>query len=177
MFDVRDTEGAALPPGAPSAAAADRRGARTADPLAHNCRIQNIALREAGAPPPAPERALRVTPAVKKAFPGLERAARYLVLVEPEPGPEERYAAVVQELAHVFCGHLGIDSDAWWAERNDLDLERVEVEAARSPTWSAGDAGSTGPRRASAPGMPKTTAGCRPSVSTPCCRPRPTSRP
>lgn len=130
VFDVRDTEGAALPAGAPSAAAADRRGARTTDALAHNCRIQNIALREHGAPHPAPERAMRVTPAVKKAFPGLERAARYLVLVDPELGPEERYAAVVQELAHVFCGHLGIDSDAWWAERNDLDLERVEVEAA-----------------------------------------------
>jgi hypothetical protein len=36
----------------------------------------------------------------------------------------------VHELAHIFCGHLGSDRDAWWAERDDLDLERVEMEAA-----------------------------------------------
>jgi hypothetical protein len=130
VFDVRDTEGAAPTAETPSSATADRRVVRAADAVAHNCRVQNIALREPPAPLPAPERAMRVTPAVKKAFPGLERAARYLVLVEPALGPEERYAAVVHELAHVFCGHLGIDSEAWWAERDDLDIERVEVEAA-----------------------------------------------
>ena len=130
VFDVRDTEGAALPAEAPPPAAAERRIARAAEALAHNCRVQSIALREPGPSHPAPERAMRVTPAIKKAFPGLERAARYLLLVESAPGPEERAAAVVHELAHVFCGHLGIDSDAWWAERDDLDLEQVEVEAA-----------------------------------------------
>jgi hypothetical protein len=130
VFDVRDTEGAALPAEAPSPAAAERRVARAVEALTHNCRVQNIALREPAGEAAAPERALRVSPAVKKSFPGLERAARYLVLAGPAPAPEERYASVVHGLAHVFCGHLGIDSEAWWAERDDLDLERVEVEAA-----------------------------------------------
>ena len=131
VFDIRDTEGPPLPPEAPPPpAVADRRLARAADALLHNCRIQNIALRDADPAQAAPERALRVGPSVRKAHPGLERAARYLVLVEAASGPEERYAALVQELAHIFCGHLGIDSDAWWAEREDLDLERAEVEAA-----------------------------------------------
>jgi hypothetical protein len=35
----------------------------------------------------------------------------------------------VEELAHIFCGHLGIDGDAWWSERKDLDLERIAIEA------------------------------------------------
>jgi hypothetical protein len=131
VFDVRDTEGPSVPPEAPQPpASADRRLVRAADALAHNCRVQNISLREIEPTQTVPERALRVSPAVKKAYAGLEHAARYLVLVEAALGPEERYAAVVRELAHIFCGHLGIDSDAWWAERDDLDLERVEVEAA-----------------------------------------------
>lgn len=139
VFDVRDTEGAAPPAETPPPAAADRRLARAIDALARHCREENISLREADAAPA--EQALRVTPAVRKGFPGLERSARYLVLIGPGLAGEERYGALVHALAHVFCGHLGSDRNAWWPERDDLDLESAEVEAAATAALVCGRRG------------------------------------
>lgn len=150
VFDVRDTEGADPPAETPPPVADDRRITRAIDALARHCREENIAVRDAQAAPG--DRALRVTPTVRKGFPGLERSARYLVLIEPGLAGEERYAAVVHALAHVFCGHLGSDRDAWWPERDDLDLEIVEVEAAATAGLVCGRRGL--PRSAE-----RTTAG------------------
>jgi hypothetical protein len=133
VFDIRDTEGPPLasdgvgPPGT-----AERLPPRILDSTLHNCRIQRIAVRETEGLDPAAERAVRLTPALRKkhAELGLESSSRYLILLDSGLSPEARYGALVLELGRVFCGHLGIDSDAWWLERKDLDLERIEFEAA-----------------------------------------------
>jgi hypothetical protein len=133
VFDVRDTEGPALPPGAfADAAAADRLRLKTYEATLYHCGVQHIAVRETATAALAAERTVRATPAIRKkhAELGLEPNTRYLVLLEPGLSLEEKYAALALELGHLFCGHLGIDGEAWWPDRKDLDLERIDIEAA-----------------------------------------------
>lgn len=133
VFDLRDTEGPALSPGAfKGLAAADRLPARIYDTTLHNCAIQHITVRETAALNASAEHTIRVTPATRKKHPELrlEPNTRYLVQVEAGLSMAEKYAALVLELGHIFCGHLGIDSDAWWVDRKDLDLECIDMEAA-----------------------------------------------
>jgi len=59
----------------------------------------------------------------------LEPNTRYLVLLDSGLSPEAKYGALILELSRIFCGHLGIDSDAWWVDRKDLDLNRTDLEA------------------------------------------------
>jgi hypothetical protein len=131
VFDVRDTEGPALPAEA-FKAAADRLPVKAYEATLHNCGIQHIAVREAAASGIPAERTVRVTPAIRKKNVelGLGPNTRYLILIEAGLSLEEKFAALVLELGHLFCGHLGIDGDAWWADRKDLDLERIDIEAA-----------------------------------------------
>jgi len=79
----------------------------------------------------AAERVVRITASVRKKYAGLELEAttRYLVLVDAGLSLEKKYATLVLELGRIFCGHLGIDSDAWWVDRKDLDLNRIDLEA------------------------------------------------
>jgi hypothetical protein len=43
--------------------------------------------------------------------------------------PESRYATLVHELAHLYCGHLGTPDDGWWPDRQNLSLTVCEFEA------------------------------------------------
>jgi hypothetical protein len=42
---------------------------------------------------------------------------------------ESKYATLVHELAHVYCGHLGVPRGGWWQERTNLDKHVKEFEA------------------------------------------------
>jgi hypothetical protein len=133
VFDIRATEGPAVSPAVfMSQPATDRLSPRIYETTLHNCGIQRIAVREAAASHASAERTVRVTPATRKHHPELHLKpnTRYLTLIEAGLSLEEKYAALVLELGHIFCGHLGIDSDAWWADRKDLDFECIDLEAA-----------------------------------------------
>jgi hypothetical protein len=133
VFDIRDTEGPALPAAAFRASTVlDRLPIKTYEAALHNCVIQHIAVRETGASNSSAERTVRVTPTIRKGHPELsiEPHTRYLVWLEAGLSLEEKFAALVLELGHLFCGHLGIDGDAWWPDRKGLDLERIDIEAA-----------------------------------------------
>ena len=133
VFDIRDTEGPPLAPGAvQTPGLPERLPPRILDTTLHNCRIQHIAVGETETLSPSAERAIRLTPALRKkhAELGLEPNTRYLVLLDSGLSPEAKYGALILELSRIFCGHLGIDSDAWWLDRKDLDLDRIEIEAA-----------------------------------------------
>jgi hypothetical protein len=132
VFDLKDTEGypvaeAALRP----LETRERLSARIYDATLHNCGIQHIAVREVPPLNPAAERVVRITASVRKKYADLELEAttRYLVLVDAGLSLEEKYATLVLGLGRIFCGHLGIDSDAWWVDRKDLDLDRIDLEA------------------------------------------------
>lgn len=132
VFDIRDTEGPPLAPSALPATGPKDRPARLLDAAMHNCGIQHIAVRETAGLGPSAERAIRLTPALRKkhAELSLEPNTRYLVMLDSGLNLEAKYAALVQELGRIFCGHLGIDSEAWWLDRQELDFDRVEMEAA-----------------------------------------------
>jgi hypothetical protein len=132
VFDLKDTEGYPITEGAlRPIETRDRLSARIYDSTLHNCGIQHIAVREVPPLNAAAERVVRITASGRKIYAGLdlEATTRYLVLVETGLSLEEKYAALVLELGRIFCGHLGIDSDAWWLDRKDLDLNRIELEA------------------------------------------------
>ena len=40
-----------------------------------------------------------------------------------------RYGTLAHELAHVYCGHVGVPRGAWWTTRDRLDLKEREFEA------------------------------------------------
>ena len=62
---------------------------------------------------------------------GISPMASYLILVDQTKSAENRYASLVHDLGRIFCGHLGIDSRAWWSDRRGLSTvsEAMEVES------------------------------------------------
>ncbi len=51
------------------------------------------------------------------------------VTINSEYGLNERYSTLVHELAHVFCGHLGINNGSWWTSRIGFNTDLIEIEA------------------------------------------------
>ena len=41
----------------------------------------------------------------------------------------EKYSTLIHELAHIFCGHLGVNKKSWWKSRESLNETTVEIEA------------------------------------------------
>jgi hypothetical protein len=54
---------------------------------------------------------------------------RYELLTNSSLSAEARYATLVHELAHLYCGHLGNPNDKWWPDRRGLNHEVCEFEA------------------------------------------------
>lgn len=132
VFDQKDTEGDPLAEGPmPAERARGRLRSRILEHTLHNCSLQRIAVREAAMTEPAGERAIRLTPAVRKTYADMNLGTghRYLILIASGLSPEEKFAALALELSRIFCGQLGDDSDAWWPDRRDLDLEQMLLEA------------------------------------------------
>lgn len=59
----------------------------------------------------------------------LDSRMNYLILINREHRLEDKYAALVQELARIFCGHRGGDSKAWWQDRQQLKTRVKQIEA------------------------------------------------
>ena len=54
---------------------------------------------------------------------------RYEVLLNANHSREARYATLVHELAHLYCGHLGTPNEKWWPNRSHLSGIVCEFEA------------------------------------------------
>jgi hypothetical protein len=50
-------------------------------------------------------------------------------MLEPAKTTETKFARLILELGHIFCGHLGIHKNAWWPERHHLSPTQEELEA------------------------------------------------
>lgn len=134
LFDLRDTEGLPLSPGAlRPGPGRERPPARLFEALVRSCGGRRIAVREESASEGTAEEAgaVRLTPALRKKHQNrdIESGARYLIRLEAAHDIETRCAALVLELAHLFCGHLGADAGDWWSDRRDVSLERMDIEA------------------------------------------------
>lgn len=53
----------------------------------------------------------------------------YELLLNSDHPREIRYATLVHELAHLFCGHLGTPNPEWWPDRSAVPIEAREFEA------------------------------------------------
>jgi len=54
---------------------------------------------------------------------------RFELLFSGNLSRESRYATMVHELAHLYCGHLGSPNTEWWPDRRGLGIETREFEA------------------------------------------------
>jgi hypothetical protein len=59
----------------------------------------------------------------------LDVPVRYEMLLSSSLSREARYATLVHELAHLYCGHLGTPNDFWWRDRRGLIEAVREFEA------------------------------------------------
>jgi len=53
----------------------------------------------------------------------------YDLILNSNLSPEARFATLVHELAHLYCGHLGTPNAKWWPDRRGLALAECEFEA------------------------------------------------
>lgn len=66
----------------------------------------------------------------KKGQPTYKRIkVRYDLLIRKALDPPARYATLVHELAHLYCGHLGSPNPKWWPDRRHLNHAVREFEA------------------------------------------------
>lgn len=54
---------------------------------------------------------------------------RYEILMNAKHSHETKYATLVHELAHLYCGHLGTPNTTWWPDRTGLPKATREYEA------------------------------------------------
>jgi len=54
---------------------------------------------------------------------------RYIVEISEQLDAAARYAALVHELGHVYCGHLGSPNPHWWPDRLRVNKVTKEFEA------------------------------------------------
>ncbi len=63
-----------------------------------------------------------------------KRGAKYAITLNKDHTLVTRYATLVHELAHLYCGHLGTPNEKWWPDRRQVDLPTREFEA-ESVSW------------------------------------------
>jgi hypothetical protein len=132
VFDVQDTEGSPVP-----STLLEPRGIQPRllnkiyTNTRHNCTVHGIAVHETTVDHGTAGTVSRITPALRKQYQALDlpKDTSYLILIDRTHPLEDRYSSLVHELGHIFCSHLGIDRRAWWPEREDLNIQREEIES------------------------------------------------
>ena len=72
---------------------------------------------------------LEVTVRLKPEPKSAQVPRRYDMIINSNLSREARYATLVHELAHLYCGHLGTPNPAWWPDRRGLNPSVCEFEA------------------------------------------------
>lgn len=139
VFDVADTEGDKLPPEVENPF--EVRGGHIRSELEEtleNVKRDGIRVhgRKIGSQQAGSIRPTRSTPADFLEFPRSREPrdtekvqVHYEVDVNLDLSPEARYATLVHELAHLYCGHLGTPNEKWWPDRQGLLQGTEEFEA------------------------------------------------
>jgi len=132
VFDIRDTEGSPIPSGLlKSVDIGSQLSGKIYSNTQRNCSLQGITVCETTLNHDAKGTTDRITPALRKRYKDLniQKDTSYLIHLNKSHSLEEKYSSLAHELGHIFCGHLGIDRYAWWAEREDLNISGEEIEA------------------------------------------------
>lgn len=134
LFDVADTLGAGrAPERVPVCRPSDRGVEELVARIVGNCPLHGIAVRSVPAGDPRAGQTAALTYDTRKRYrdlsPEPEAGAGYLIVVDGGGGPAARFDGLCRGLGHVFCGHMGIDSTAWWQDRRGVDAGTADVEA------------------------------------------------
>ena len=76
-----------------------------------------------------PGRQLRILAKIQPEPAYVSVPLRYELLLNAKHSAEAKYATLVHELGHLYCGHLGTPNDRWWPDRRGLKDEICEFEA------------------------------------------------
>ncbi len=106
--------------------------------LIRNLKCDGIAYTEADHGTSSAGFAIRNTIKREVRIPGHRRIVWVRVLcdivVNKNQSRTTRFATVLHELAHIYCGHLGTPNAKWWSDRHSLDICAKEFEA-ESVCW------------------------------------------
>lgn len=132
VYDLDDTEGdPVIAEQLISYPIPERLPASVYENTIHNCTLHGIEVREVVSNDRLNDTTLRMTPSIRKKYTHLKLVndAGYLIMLDPADTTETKFARLAVELAHILCGHLGIDKNAWWSERHHLSATQQELEA------------------------------------------------
>ncbi len=143
VFDIRDTEGSPIPSGLlKSVDIGSQLSGKIYSNTQQNCSLQGITVCETTLNHDAKGTTDRITPALRKRYKDLniQKDTSYLIHLNKSHSLEEKYSSLAHELGHIFCGHLGIDRYAWWAEREDLNIRCVAyLVCRRKGLWACSE--------------------------------------
>lgn len=132
VFDITDTEGDPIPqvllkPDGIKGKLTEEVFENTV----HNCSLHGITVRQVGLSNQPEGSAISLTDDVLDKYQEmrLNSGMNYLVLLHKEHRLENRYAALLKEMGHIFCGHKGVDRNAWWPDRHKCNPSVGKIEA------------------------------------------------
>ncbi|MFC1857898.1 hypothetical protein ACFL9U_07685 [Thermodesulfobacteriota bacterium] len=131
VYDIKDTEGDMVPEELLRPfGITDRIQMVLYENTIRNCVVQGIAVREVQVAARNLPMTVALTHDNRQFYEDLNIDPRmnYLILLHQPQKLEEKYSALTRELGHIFCGHLGIDSEAWWQDRCGLTQAQVVIE-------------------------------------------------
>ncbi len=132
VYDFSDTEGEAVPPVLlrPTATTNMLPG-DIYERTIHNCFFHGIMVREISVDKQSREGAIQLTEDIRRQYKdlALDSKTSYLILLSTDHCQEDKYVALVYELGRIFCGHRGIDSNAWWSDRQKVIPKVKAIEA------------------------------------------------
>ena len=131
VFDVSDTEGDPLPPQVEKPF--EVRNGKINNELMRtieNAKRDGIAIHTArlGSQQAGSIRTAEL-PNQPLAFGERILPVRYELELDQNASEESRYACLVHELAHLYCGHLGTPNPQWWPDRSGRKRAILELEA------------------------------------------------
>jgi len=130
LYDISDTEGEPVPEHRITALdGIDSITRELLDLTVKNALHHGIGVRVSRSAEAA--EAMRLTYDTRKRYEALDLDAglKYLINVDGGVAVEQRYVSLTRQLGHILCGHLGIDTLAWWQDRSGIDHDRAVIEA------------------------------------------------
>ena len=132
VYDLKDTEGDDIPVQIlrPFVTEGNLKKS-TYEKTVYNSQFHKICIRETLLRHPHAGSAIRLKDNLKKQYHALKIEAnmKYLILINKEYNLNDKYSSLAHELAHIFCGHIGDDDEAWWKDRTKIEKDEVEIEA------------------------------------------------
>ncbi|MBW1741171.1 MAG: hypothetical protein JRJ42_08575 [Deltaproteobacteria bacterium] len=132
VYDLKDTEGEPVPHQlARPFKTQGKLPKEVYEKTLHNCGIHGIGVREVMLRHRHAGSAIRLNRGMCKQYKDLklEPWMRYLILLNKHYTLEDKYSSLAHEMAHIFCGHVGVDDEAWWPNRPNLEHNQIEIEA------------------------------------------------